>query len=106
MPIQYRIPLLHAGEPEPTGWLHSNWSPKPTVVVGVLILIGLYTYWTGSNNRNHRDEPIHPVPRSRRVMFILGALTLLVALGPPIDDWSDHYLLSAHMAQHLLLMMV
>jgi cytochrome c oxidase assembly factor CtaG len=39
-------------------------------------------------------------------MFFLGALTLLLALGPPIDDWSDHYLLTAHMAQHLLLMLV
>jgi cytochrome c oxidase assembly factor CtaG len=100
------LPLLHAGEPEPTGWLHSNWRLEPTVALGVLILIGLYIHWTGSKNRNHRDEPIHPIRRSQRVMFILGALTLLVALGPPIDDWSDHYLLSAHMAQHLLLMMV
>jgi putative membrane protein len=100
------LPLLHAGEPEPTGWLHSNWRLEPTVALGVLILIGLYIHWTGSKNRNHRDEAIHPVRRSQRVMFILGALTLLVALGPPLDDWSDHYLLSAHMAQHLLLMMV
>jgi putative membrane protein len=76
------------------------------VIIGVLVLIGLYTRWTGSRNRNHRDEPIHPVRRSQRVMFLLGALTLLVALGPPLDDWSDHYLLTAHMAQHLLLMMV
>ena len=60
----------------------------------------------GGGNRNHRDEPIHPVTRAQRVMFILGALTLLIALGPPIDDWADHYLLTAHMAQHLLLMLV
>ena len=100
------LPLLHAGEPEPTGWLHSDWRPEPMVVIGVLILIGLYTRWTGSKNRNHRDEPINPVSRLQRIMFYLGALTLLVALGPPLDDWSDYYLLTAHMAQHLLLMLV
>lgn len=100
------VPLLHAGEPEPTGWLHSDWRPEATVVFGVLILIGLYVHWTGARNRNHRDEPIHPVGRRQRVMFLLGALTLLIALGPPLDDWSGHYLLTAHMAQHLLLMMV
>jgi putative membrane protein len=27
-------------------------------------------------------------------------------LGPPLDDWADHYLLSAHMVQHLLLIML
>src|SRR3712207_4432138 len=106
MPFPIQAPLLHAGEAEPTGWLHSDWRPEPTVVFGVLILIGLYTHWTGSRNRNHRDEQINPVTRSQRVMFILGAVTLLVALGPPIDDWSDHYLLTAHMVQHLLLMLV
>ena len=31
---------------------------------------------------------------------------LFVALGPPLDDWSDHYLLLAHMVQHLLLIML
>ena len=33
-------------------------------------------------------------------------MVLFVALGPPLDDWSDHYLLLAHMVQHLLLIML
>jgi putative membrane protein len=33
-------------------------------------------------------------------------VVLFVALGPPLDDWSDHYLLLAHMVQHLLLVML
>ena len=69
-------------------------------------LIGLYV--TGpAQNRTIATSRSTLVRRGseRRVLF-LGALTFLVALGPPLDDWSDHYLLTAHMAQHLLLMMV
>jgi cytochrome c oxidase assembly factor CtaG len=37
--------------------------------------------------------------------FAGGWLALAVALSPPLDEWSDHYLV-AHMAQHELLMAV
>jgi cytochrome c oxidase assembly factor CtaG len=100
------LPLLHTGVPEPSAWLHSNWRPEPTVVIGVLALIGLYLHWTGSRNQSADGSPFHPVSAVQRSLFIAGALTILVALGPPLDDWSDHFLLSAHMAQHLLLMML
>ena len=43
---------------------------------------------------------------SQKAAFIAGAVVLFVALGPPLDDWSDHYLLPAHMVQHLLLIML
>ena len=46
-----------------------------------------------------------PTP-AQKASFLGGALTLFVALGPPLDDWADHYLLSAHMVQHLLLIML
>lgn len=106
MPIWLRLPLLHTGQPEPTGWLHSNWRPEPSVVIGVLALIGLYVIWTGSRNRDQDGRQINSVSAGQRVAFIAGALTIGIALGPPLDDWSDHFLLSAHMAQHLLLMIV
>jgi cytochrome c oxidase assembly factor CtaG len=75
-------------------------------VIGVFALIGLYLIWTGSRNSDGSGRAINPVSRSQRALFLAGALTILVALGPPLDDWSDHFLLSAHMAQHLLLMML
>jgi cytochrome c oxidase assembly factor CtaG len=106
MPTWLNAPLLHTGSPEPTGWLHSNWRPQPTVVLGVLLLIGLYVYWTGSRNQDTDGRQIYPASTWQRILFVIGALTILVALGPPLDDWSDHFLLSAHMAQHLLLMML
>jgi putative membrane protein len=43
---------------------------------------------------------------SQKASFIAGTVVLFVALGPPLDDWSDHYLLLAHMVQHLLLIML
>jgi cytochrome c oxidase assembly factor CtaG len=33
-------------------------------------------------------------------------LVFFIALAPPLDDWADWYLLSAHMFQHMLLMFV
>src|SRR6476619_4539561 len=74
MPNWLTMPLLHAGQPEPTGWLHSNWRPEPSVVIGVLALIGLYVIWTGSKNRDERGRQIHPVSASQRFLFIAGAL--------------------------------
>ena len=106
MSFWLRMPLLHAGSPEPTGWLHSNWRPEPTVVLGVLALIALYILWTGSRNQDSAGNQINPVPSGRRIAFVAGALVIGIALGPPLDDWSDHFLLSAHMLQHLLLMML
>ncbi|MDQ2683277.1 MAG: cytochrome c oxidase assembly protein [Chloroflexota bacterium] len=106
MSIWTNIPILHVGGPEPDGWLHSNWRPEPTVVAGALGLIALYVIWTGSRNRNEDGSQINPVSTGQKVMFILGAAIGAISLLPPLDDWSAHYLLSAHMYQHLLLMMV
>lgn len=41
----------------------------------------------------------------RLVCFCAGVTTVLVALAPPVDGWSDR-LLSVHMVQHLLLAMI
>lgn len=106
MPIWLRMPLLHTGSTEPSGWLHSNWRPEPSVLVGVLALIALYLAWTGRRNRDQHGRPLHPIETWQRVAFVAGALTIAIALGPPLDDWADHFLLSAHMLQHLLLMML
>lgn len=40
------------------------------------------------------------------VWFALGVLTFWVALETPIDTISDHYLMSVHMVQHVLLLFV
>jgi putative membrane protein len=87
--------LLHAGGVDPTGWLWSDWNIEPTIAIGLLALVAGYLFIT-------RTSPFSP----RKASFIAGAAVIFVALGPPLDDWSDHYLLLAHMVQHLLLIML
>lgn len=98
--------LLHAGRSYPEGWLHSDWRPELTVIIGVLALIAAYLWWTGPKNRTSDGRPIHPVSRGQQLAFVAGSLVMAIALNPPLDDWADRYLLSAHMFQHLLLMFV
>ena len=97
------LPLLHAGgPPAPEGhWTH--WRLEPTVAVGLLVLAAAYWAWLGPLNRRRPDATARPVTGRQVACFAGGWLTLLVALGPPLDDWSDYFLLSAHMVQHLLL---
>jgi putative membrane protein len=66
-----------------------------TIAIGLLALVAGYLFIT-------RTSPFSP----RKASFIAGAAVIFVALGPPLDDWSDHYLLLAHMVQHLLLIML
>ena len=45
-------------------------------------------------------------PRRNSVFFGVGLLIVWLALETPLDTLGDHYLQSAHMAQHMLLMTV
>ncbi|MFT4036714.1 MAG: cytochrome c oxidase assembly protein [Thermomicrobiales bacterium] len=100
----FRSPLLHAGGPDPTGWLWSDWNIEPTIAIGLLALLAGYLFLTRDQGDDANPKRITTSKQKR--CFIIGLLTLFVALGPPLDDWSDHYLLLAHMVQHLLLILV
>ncbi|MER3439108.1 MAG: cytochrome c oxidase assembly protein [Chloroflexota bacterium] len=95
------LPVLHTGAYPPTGFLSSDWAVDPTVVLAVIGMLAAYTYLTGPKARA-TGRP--PASRKQRACFIAGVLILFVALAPPLDDWADWYLLSAHMFQHMLLM--
>lgn len=98
--------LAHAGQPDPTGYLFSNWTVQPGIVLGLFALIVWYVLTTGPMNRRRPGADQRPVTTGQRVAFFASILTFLVAVGPPLDDWSDHYLLLAHMVQHMLLMLL
>jgi putative membrane protein len=100
------IPALHGDEAYPEGFLHSSWSIEPTVLLGVVGLIAAYIAWTGPLNRRRPGYEDRPVTRGQTAAFIGGSIALLIALGPPLDDWADNFLLSAHMFQHLVLIIV
>ncbi len=72
----------------------SLWSWHPSVLAGCTVL--LVAYLVLSNLHLTR----------RAVLYGLGLLVLLIALVSPIDALGDTYLFSAHMAQHLLLLLV
>jgi putative membrane protein len=76
--------------PTPEAWRH--WDLHPSVVVGLVLLGGLYVFLGGLR-----------APRRRVAAFAGALLVLLGALNGPLHDLSDEYLFSAHMVQHLVL---
>jgi putative membrane protein len=78
------------------------WTIEPHVV---LPLVGLWLAYLVGVRRVDRSHPANPVPRWRTWCWNAGLLILLVALASPIATY-DTTLFSAHMVQHLLLMLV
>jgi len=72
----------------------TSWSFYPSVLGGAFGLVVLYLAVTR----------LHP-PR-QFFWFLLGTVTLILALVSPLDILSDTYLFSAHMIQHLLLVLI
>ena len=100
------LPPLHVGGPEPTGPLYTHWILDPKVAVYVIGITALYLAWVGPLNRRRPGHEQRPVTRGQVRWFLAGSLALLIALGPPIDDWSHFFFSSVHMVQHLILMFV
>jgi len=73
-----------------TPW--NRWDLHPSVVIGLVLLGGLYVFLGGLK-----------APRRRVASFAAALLVLFVSLNGPLHNLSDRYLFSAHMAQHLLL---
>ncbi len=77
----------------PAPW--QRWDLHPSVMIGLVLLGGLYVYWGGL------------AARRRQVAAFAAALAVLFfALNGPLHNLSDSYLFSAHMAQHLVLTLV
>jgi putative membrane protein len=81
-----------------------RWPLEPSVLLGTLLLTALYL---GAATRWRARFPgAQPVPAGRIAAFLLAMATLLLALQTPIADFSDNYLFSAHMVEHMLLTLV
>jgi cytochrome c oxidase assembly factor CtaG len=80
------------------------WAWDPSILIGLAIWTAGYIYITGPLLRRKGWTPaINPL---RQISFHLGTLVAFLALVSPLDHLSDEFLLSAHMLQHLLLIMV
>lgn len=85
--------------------LWTNWQIAPTVLIGVFALAAGYILAVGPLNERRPDAAARPVARRQRLSFLAGCAALLVALGPPLEDWAG-LLVSGHMVQHLILLFV
>jgi hypothetical protein len=91
-----------AGPPPlgPDGFDWTNWHADPTVAGGLVVLGVAYALATMWRHRFAPEARVEP----RKVVAFAGALgVLFIALTGPVHDLSDYYLFSAHMIQHMLL---
>jgi putative membrane protein len=79
-----------------------HWHPE--VALGLEALLAGYLLLVGPLRRRRGWGP--PVPRPRVAAFVCGTAILAGALLGPLAEWAEHVALSAHMAQHLLLILV
>lgn len=100
-----QAPLLHGDPWLLRGPLWTNWQIAPTVLLGVFALVAGYILAVGPLNERRPGAAERPVARRQRAAFVAGCAALLLALGPPLEDWAG-LLVSGHMAQHLILMFV
>lgn len=105
--------VAHVGEAVGPLDVWSAWSLDPAVLLGAATMLALAA--AGRRVAEHAGSP-HPPPHRaahlssrRRVWryrsFVAGVVTVLIALVSPLDAMSSS-LASAHMVQHLLLVMV
>jgi putative membrane protein len=95
----FSLALLHR---ETFSW--TEWVFYPDFLIGWFVFGGIYLLCAGPFR--HRFPGSAPVPLRQLLSFAFGMLLMLVALQGPLHDLSDYFLFSAHMVQHLLIMLV
>jgi putative membrane protein len=85
-----------------SGWV-------PALVADLVLLLGTVGYgwlaWRGRRAATGPGGGVMRGPGGRAVSWLLAALAIVVAVNPPVTRFAG-VLLSVHMAQHLLLIMV
>lgn len=80
------------------------WLPPVDVLLVLLLLEGAYLY--GVTELRPRISDAGRVKRSQVFLFSLGVLALYAGAGSPVHDLADERLVSMHMLQHVLFMLV
>jgi cytochrome c oxidase assembly factor CtaG len=81
----------------------TDWSFDPSIIVSIALVTTLYI--TGLRRLAQRGQHRRTVTWRHVSAFFLGLLAIVFALESPIDPLSN-LLLSAHMVQHLLLLLI
>lgn len=71
-----------------------TWTWDPSILIGCALLLAVYL----AARHGRMDW--------QTLLYCTGVLVLLLALVSPLEEIGDTYLFSAHMAQHLLLILV
>jgi putative membrane protein len=83
-------------------WRH--WHNEPHLIGGLVLIGWLYAILTGP--LRDRLAPNQPYPRDHAVRFYSALIVFYLAVGSPLDQIGERFLLSAHMIQHQLLIYV
>jgi putative membrane protein len=95
------LPLLHGAAGTGLGVLELH----PSVLIGCLALAAGYAYAVGPMARRLGWREVIP-ERWRVASWSLGLALIFLSLNGPLHALSDRYLFSAHMAQHMALMLI
>lgn len=87
----------------PISDLWKAWNVEPSVLIPLAILILIYSW--GLHNVWQRAGREHGITRRQWLSFIGAVVVLVLTLLSPLDELSGQ-LFSAHMVQHLLLILV
>jgi putative membrane protein len=82
----------------------TEWTFYSDFLIGWVLLGLAYGLAAGPLRRHFPGSA--PVPTAKLCWFGAGMLVMLLSLQGPLHDLSDYYLFSAHMVQHLLIMLV
>jgi len=77
--------------------LLSDWTLDPSILTGILVLAAIYALTAREDARPSRRH---------LACWTLGLASLVFALMSPLDVLSDDTLLTAHMIQHLFLLLI
>jgi len=80
-------------------WTH--WHNEPILIGGLIFFGWLYTILAGP--WRERLAPGQPYPGRKAVAFYSALVIFYLAVGSPLDQIAERYLLSAHMLQHQLI---
>jgi putative membrane protein len=80
-------------------WTH--WHNEPFLVGGLIFLGWLYAVLAGPLRA--RLAPDQPYPRGAAFRFYAALVIFYLAVGSPLDQMGERFLLSAHMLQHQLM---
>jgi putative membrane protein len=99
-------PLWHPGSPvrflPVFRW--TDFSVHWSTVIGIVILSAIYVYWMAVLRPRRGLQEKND--GWRVASYVTAQTILFFSLNGPLHDLSDYYLFSAHMVQHLLLILV